>query len=167
MAAPSVQTRGTPAGSRLKRGWRSKFTFGLATTLPIWEFEIQLFEVDGGPPIPLSTFFNSVFHTKAPQALLDFTQLKVKGLYDPDIWKDANGYKTILNIEQACTLLWPTTGTLSFFGFPTKMRFTTLMVQQTEAPAVEFDVEVSNWDPVNRVEAGPAYADGYTGTSDT
>jgi len=167
MAAPSVQTRGTPAGSKLRRAWRSKFTFGLAPTLPIWEFEITPWTFNGGPMINTSTFFNTLFHTKQFQGLIDVEKLVVKGLYDTDLLKDTNGYKTIMNQEQACTLLYPNLGTVSIFGGPNVMRFTTMVFNGTEAPAVEFDVEVTNWDPNNHVEAGPSYVDGYTGTSDT
>lgn len=164
MANPAVTTRTTPAGAILTKGHKCKFAFGLLPGFVIREFEITPGEIDGGEPIPLTTFFNTVFHEQGPQTLIKTAPFMIKGFYDPDVYKDTQ-IKAIINRNQACTFLLPNLSTLNFYGFPNKFRFGTFK-EGAEAPSIEVQVVVSNRDPVNLVEAGWYYVDGYTGTSD-
>lgn len=164
MAAPAVQTRSTPTGAiQYEGGPTSRFTIGLNKALCIREFEIAACKIVGGQPIRISSFFNVLFHTKVPQTLLDLEAFVVRGFYDMDIWKDTM-YKTVMNKNGAMTFRSAEGSTLSVFGWAREVTFQPHKLG--EAPTLELMCEVSNWDPVNRVEAGPSYSDGYTGTAD-
>lgn len=175
MAAPSVITRTAPVGAWLERGFKCKFALGILPGFSIWEFEITPGKLTGGPPINHTTFFNSNFHTQLPQVLVKQEPWKIKGKYDSDIYKGTFGsaasstvqLPAIINKLTAMTFLLPNLGTLSNYGWVRDVTFGTFREGDTNPPFVELDIEISSWDPVNRVEAGWSYVDGYTGTADT
>lgn len=175
MAAPGVVTRTTPAGAALERGFRCKFALGLLPGFQMWEFEITPGKLTGGPPISHTSFFNLNFHTQLPQVLVKQEPWTIKGKYDSDIFKgtfgssasSTNVLPAIMNKLGAVTFLMPNLGTLSNYGWVRDVTFGVFKEGDTTPPTVELMVEISSWDPVNRVEAGWSYVDGYTGTSDS
>lgn len=163
MAAPSVVTPGTPAGSKMPEGFRCKLSFGRLTTFAFWAKELTLFPINNGTPLDTTTFYNTLFKTKRPQVLYECGEVQAVGLWDPDVYKDAQ-YKALLGLETNISALFPQASTLSWFGF--LQAITPGRLTSGEVPIMTLNIAVSNWDYTNHVEAGPAYSDGYTGTAD-
>lgn len=165
MAAPSVVTRGTPAGAALKSGFRSKFGVAALTTFALWEFEITPGAWEGGEPIPFSSFFNTKYHTKRPQTLIEIGPYTITGKYEPNIFGPSM-LPSLINVETTGTLLWPDLGTVSCYGWMRSCSFSNAL-KEGQLPQATIVFEVSNWDVVNHVEAGPSFVDGYSGTADS
>jgi hypothetical protein len=165
MSAPGVITRGTPAGAALRSGHKSKFALGALTTFALWEFEIAPGEWDGGDPIPFSSFFNTLYHTERPQTLIKIGPHTIIGKYDPNIFGPTM-LPALINRETVGTLLWPDLGTLSCYGWLRRCSFSAPL-REGQLPQATIIFNVSNWDYINHTEAGPSFADGYSGTSDS
>jgi hypothetical protein len=60
-----------------------------------------------------------------------------------------------VNRNQAITVRFPTSDSITFFGFLQK--FEPAEQKEGEAPHATVTIVPTNWDPVNNVEAGPVY----------
>ena len=150
MAAPTPVARGTPAGLKLKDGQFTKLTFNDLPTLSVWEKAVKPPGIDGGDPIPQTTHHNVYWRTTAPRALRTLTQSTIKVAYDPNM---VNQLESQVNREQGLTVTFPDGSTLAFFGFLKSVEFDDLV--EGEQPEATIQIEPTNWDPVNDVEAGP------------
>lgn len=164
MAAPGVVTPGTPLGAKMPEGFRCKLSFGRLTTFAFWARELTPAPVNNGNALDVTTFYNTLFKTKRPQVLYEVGDIQAVGLWDADIFKDAQ-YKALLGLESNISILFPQGSTFSVFGY--LQSITPSRMTHGEVPMTTINVVVTNWDYVNHVEAGPAYADGYTGTADS
>lgn len=158
MAAPTNTDRITPTGERLTDGHSTKFVFSGKPAINLWEKSTQIPGVDGGQPVPNDTMFNQIWRRKTPRKLKDIPGVTVIASYDPKFWSDIVSQ---VNIEQALTFRFPNYDTLDIFGFLRAYSFSPH--KEGESPEVTLNIEFTNWDPTNKVEAGPVYTE-YTGT---
>jgi hypothetical protein len=152
MSAPSPTTRTTPTGYRMDEGFKAKLTFSLKPTLKIWEVEVGPPSVTGGPAIKTTTQHNVAWHTKAPQTLKEAGPVSVLATYDPD---ELPFIYSMVNVPQTITVLHPDSSTDAFFAYlkdakPSKYKIGDL-------PTLDLEIEITNWDPVGKVEAGPVH----------
>lgn len=150
MAAPTPTARGTPAGIKLKDGFRTLITFSRSTTASLWEKTVKPPGIDGGDPIDQTTMHNSAWRTTAPRQLKTLTECSGKAAYDPNV---VNQLYDLINIEQTITVTFSDGSTLAFYGF-LKM-FETDELSEGQQPEASFTIVPTNFDHVNKVEAAP------------
>lgn len=155
MAAPTPTARSTPTGPYFHDGFATHITFALLPTLHLWEIGVKPTGDDGGDPIKTSTMFNVKFHTKAPRALIDNDDITFRAAYHGAAKDEIRN--TLLNRETTITVQLPNGTTEAVFGWLRKTEWAEHV--EGEMPIGTFTVTVSNYDPVGKVEAGPATAD--------
>lgn len=153
MAAPVPTPRTDPTGAsviKLRDGFSSKITFSRYPAVAFWEKQVKPPGIDGGEKIPQSTMFNVLWETFAPQSLLTLTDATCKAAYDPAV------LTTLLsmgNQEDTVTITFRDQSTYCFYGYLQKFEADEL-VKGTQ-PEATITVVCTNWDYVNKVEAGP------------
>lgn len=150
MAAPTPVTRVTPGGVKLKDGYPTRVAFSLDPDVSLWEKSVKPPGMDGGDPIDQTTMWNEDFRTRAPRSLVTLTESTFKAAYDPDVY---NQLMAMLNKEQTITDVLPDGSTLSYYGFMQKFEPDD-HVEGTQ-PEATVTIVPTNFDPVNKVEAGP------------
>jgi len=149
--APSPVAHVAPAGIRLKTGGPQVFhTNALDTDISLWATETGFPGIDGGDPIDTTTQENVLYRTMAPRVLQTLTPFPVKYQYDPACYSQIIA---ILNRETTLTNRYNDGSTLAFYGYWQKAEFDA----QTEGnpPTVTVTIVPTNFDPTNKVEAGP------------
>lgn len=165
MAAPvAAAARVNPSTNPdipLQDGHPTKVALNSAPGIAIWENNATPPGVDGGDPVDLTTFFNTVWRSFAPRQLRTMTEMRLVGLYDPVIWDEDNdtpdpGSNIIdaTNRLDTITVFHPDGSTLAFFGY--LRAFNPQEHVEGTPPLAEMVIQPTNWDPVNDVEAGPA-----------
>lgn len=154
MAAPTPTVRGTPAGRKLKDGFKSLITFANNTTIKFWEKTLKPPGIDGGEKIEQTTMHNTTYHTFAPQALKMLTDGTAKVAYDPAVFTQI---VAICNQETTITVTFSDGSTWAFYGFLQKFEPDDL-VRGTQ-PEATVTFVATNYDNANNVEAGPAVVD--------
>lgn len=152
MAAPTLVTRTTPTGYKMPEGFRATIAFANAPGLNFWEKTVKPGGMDGGDPIDTTTQHNSRVMTQEPPTLIKHDTITSSGAFDPDSYSTVRG---LINVNQSITVKWPTGATLTFYGWLRKVEWGDL--KHKEQPEQTITVEVSNWDPVNRVEVEPVF----------
>lgn len=150
MSAPTATVRGTPAGIKLKEGFRIKHTFARNTTLSVWEIGVAAPGIDGGEPVEQTTQHNVDWETMAPRQLKKLTSFTFTAAFDPDVY---NQLLLLINAEDTCTETFPDGSTLAYFGYLQKADIDTL--ERGKQPTMSITVCPTNFDPVGKVEAGP------------
>lgn len=150
MAAPAVTTRQTPSGIPLGDGFRSLKAFARDPDVSFWEKSNKPPGVDGGDAIDTTTMHNVTFRTMASRALYTLTESTCKAAFDPNL---VNNIIQLINAEGAITDTFSDGSSISYFGFLKSVEFDD-MVEGTQ-PEATITVVPTNWDPVNKVEAGP------------
>ena len=150
MAAPATTTRATPGGYRLENGFASKIAFARDSDVSFWETDVTPPSVDGGEAIDITTMFNSAWRTKSPRALKEMGDVTCNAAYDPNVY---NQIFELVNQEGSITVHFPDGSKLDFFGY--LKSFAPSNSQEGTMPTASITVTVTNWDPVNRVEAAP------------
>lgn len=158
MTAPSPTARGTPSGISLKDGYQCLITFGANATLGIWEKELSPPGMDGGEKIDVTTMHNVDYKTFVPQALVTLTGNSVKAAYDPGAF---SSIVQQVNREDTITFRFADGSTWAYYGYLRVFKPDNMQIGQF--PMATIEIEVTNWDYVNKVEAGPAIAS-VTGT---
>lgn len=158
MAAPSPTARGVPTGIKMKDGYRALITLSNNTTIQLWEKQVQPPGFDGGDAIEQTTMHNDDYRTFAPRSLITLTEFSVTAAYDPGV---LTAISQQVNREQTITITFTDGSTWACFGF--MKSFTPQQMSEGEQPEAEITIQPTNWDPTNRVEAGPALAS-VTGT---
>lgn len=153
MAAPTVTARATPAGIKLDRGHSTKIAFARDSNVSFWEKEVTPPAVDGGDPIDTTTMFNTAYRTFASRALVTLPEFTVSAAYDPNVINDV--ITNLINQAGAITVHFPDGSTYSFFGYLKAFSPQGLSQDNADQPMAEVTIVVTNWDPANRVEAGP------------
>lgn len=151
MAAPSVTARTVPTGYKLPEGFKIAIAYSLRPALNIWE-------VEGGPAgmqsqkIDTSTQHNTKWHTFWLSALIEAQDVSGTAGYDPDAMDDL----IFLCGAQAgsWTVHMPQNTKYAYWGGCLSFNFPSLRAGQF--PMLNYTNVVTNWDPVNRIEAGPA-----------
>jgi len=150
MSAPAPTVRGTPSGIKLKEGFHIKHTFALNPTIELWEKDVKPPSLDGGEPVEQTTQHNVLWETMAPRSLIKMGPVTFKAAYDPNMY---NSLLALINVETTCTETFPDGSTLAYYGFLNKVEPEDVTIGKQ--PEVNVTVIVTNWDFVNKVEAGP------------
>jgi hypothetical protein len=151
VAAPTATVRPVPAGAKLLDGFPTRIAFASKPDLRIWENGAKPPGFDGGEAIPTSTHHNVKYHTAAPRKLLKVGPVTFKAAYDT---RALNDIQSLINVQDAVTLIFPDGTTVAFWGFLQK--FEPDDNEEGKFPMANCTVVPTNWDPINNVEAGPA-----------
>lgn len=159
MANPVTTTRTTPPGVYLKDGFSTKVAFNRLPAALFWEIEVQPPGVEGGDPIQTSTMHNTLWRTMQARSLRTLTPFAVVCAYDPKFHDQA--VATLINDDGSITTRHSDGSTLDFFGF--LQNFIPQSNKEGEMPTANLQIVPTNYDSVNRVEAGPVLTE-VTGT---
>ncbi len=152
MVAPPTTTRVDPTsfGILLADGYQTTIAFQLDPDIELWEKTVQPSGFDGGDMIDQTTMFNAAFRTAAFRSLVTVTATSGVCAYDPDVYDQI---KAILNLNGGVTVTFPDGSTLDLWG---GLRlFEPQSLEEGSQPEANVTIEVTNFDPVNKVEAGP------------
>lgn len=150
MAAPAANARGAVSGVRLDNGFGALIAFASNLTIEIYEKSVQLGAIEGGDPIMTDTHLNTVYITKSPQCLEEWEDVVVIAAYDPAVFSEL---QALLNDPENITLIYPDGTTLAFWGYLRRIESSPLV--KGVQPEITLTIVVTNFDPVNCVEAGP------------
>ena|SRR3990167_6256429 len=159
MANPVTTVRTAPPGVYLKDGFPTKVAFNRLPAALFWEMEVQPPGVEGGDPINTSTMHNTSWRTMQAKALKTLTPFTVVCAYDPKFYDQV--VNTLVNDDGSITCRFADGSTLDFFGF--LQNFTPQSAKEGEMPTANLTIVPTNFDSVNRVEAGPVLTE-VTGT---
>lgn len=156
MAAPTVTVRLTPSGIYLQDGhgggaFGSKIAFSEDPDVSLWEMEPSLPGIDGGEPVNTTTMWNVLWRTMQSRALKTMTPFDCRCAYDPAVYTQLN---TLINKRTgSVTNSLPDGSTISYWGYLQKIAFDSL--KEGEMPTCTITIVPTNFDPGNKVEAGP------------
>jgi len=150
MAAPTITARSTPGGIALQDGFSTLITFTVDPDISFWEKTVKPPGIDNRDPIDTSTMHNTSVVTKAARALNELTSGSTKVAYDPNVYTQI---LAICGTEGSINVMFPDGSTLSFYGH--LRSFEADDIVEGEQPEATVAFEVTNWDPVNRVEVSP------------
>jgi hypothetical protein len=152
MAAPTPTTRTTPTGYKVPEGYQSLVTFSSFPSLNIWEIENKPPAIEVGDPINTTTQHNVTWRTMYLPRLKTLDTITIKFAFDPDIIF-TNLLSLIGDNSQTITFTYPQNAILCFYGGLQKVEFD--VFKEKEFPTGTMTVVPTNWDSVNKVEAGP------------
>ncbi len=158
MAAPSPTARQTPVGIWLDSGHSTKITIGADPDISFWEKTVTPPGMDAGDAIDTTTMHSTRYITKAPQPLVDMTDISGTASYDPAVLTQI---VAVLGVKTTITVTFPDGTTWAVYGF--LRSFAPQENSRPNQPVANYTITVTNWDPSNRVEVGPAVAS-VTGT---
>lgn len=150
-AAPTPTAHVSPSGIRLKTGGPQTFHVNaLDTDISLWATEVGFPGQDGGDPIDTTTQENTTYRTFAPRVLVSLMPFTVKYQFDPACYSQI---QALLNRETTLTNHWNDRSSLAFYGYWQKAEYDAHT--EGEPPMVTITIVPTNFDPQNRVEAGP------------
>lgn len=150
MAAPTPTARATPGGIKLPDGFVTKVTFAADTDFSVWEKTTTPPPLEGGDPIDQTTQHNVDYVTKSAQQLIDVGESTFTAAYDPAAYTQA---LALINVETTITYSFFDGSTLCFYGY--LKTFAPGTMQRGTQPEATVTIVATNWDYVNKVEAGP------------
>lgn len=150
MAAPVADTRQTPTGIEMCDGYQALVTLENEPDIELWEREITPPGGDTGGPIERHTHQNTRYRTKCAKSLLTMTDMTVVAGYDPGVITKLIAQA---GVNQVITVRYYDGSTYAFYGFIDKWSFSSL--SEGTKPEVTLTIVESDYDPVNKVEAGP------------
>lgn len=156
MAAPIFATRALPLAVRLDCGYQSLVVWKSKENLAIFEKTVQPPSPNGGDAIRTSTMLNSTYETKAPQRLIGHDDAAVVAAYDPHVLSVLNS--TLLNVQDSISFIYPDGSAEVYWGYLQHAAKSPL--QKDQQPEMTLTIVITNWDPVNCVEAGPVFVSG-------
>lgn len=156
MAAPVEVALGAYTGVLLEDGFSSRYAFNANANVSFAEKTVQPPGLDNGDAIDTTTMQNAEYRTKAKRQLLDLTDGAITVAYNPLSVSDVITMMLLADPD-AVTIWWPDLSNLTFFGF--LKSFEPQSMEEGSHPEANVVVVVTNWDPVNDVEAGPVYSD--------
>jgi hypothetical protein len=152
MAAPATTAIGTPAGLKLRTGWKCLFTFSVKPTVSIFIKSSTPPGLDGGDMIPNTTFLNTAYRTGAPRQLITVGPANFTAEYAPEVYSEA---PTIINKEGSVSIWFPDGSHLDAYAYLRSLKPSG--TDEGKDPELEGVIEFTNYDPVNHVEVGPVY----------
>ena len=155
MAAPVLAARAIPLAVRLDSGYQSLVVFRGYENLPIFEKTVQPPSPNGGDPINTTTMLNQFNETKAPQRLVGDDDSIVVAAYDPAVLATL---RSIINVPDSISWIYPDGSAEVYWGYLQKAAKSPL--QKDQQPEMTLTIVITNWDPVNCVEAGPVFVNG-------
>jgi len=153
-AAPTPTARQDPVDFKIENGHRSLFTFAADPNLDIWEIEVGQPGIDGGEPVDTTTQHNDTKRTFSPRTLQTDTPFDITFAYGGATREQI---QALVNVRTTGTNTLPDGTTIAFYCFLQKVEFDPLV--EGEMPTGTATIVPTNYDPVNRVEEGPAVND--------
>lgn len=150
MAAPSPTARATPGGIPMKDGYRTVVTIAFDTDISLWEVGVTAPGVDGGDGIDQTTMHNQRFRVMLNRALLTLTDMSFTCAWDPAVYDQI---VSACNVNTTITVTFHDLSTIAFYGW-LRVFQPDQNVEGTQ-PRATVTIQPSNWDPTNKVEAGP------------
>lgn len=116
MTAPTPTARTEPTVALLENGYQSLITFATDSDVALFEKSTTPPAIDGGEAIDITTMFNLVAKTKAPQALYDLSDGQMTCGYNPAVY---DGIIALVNLiaGQTITQHFPDGSSLAYFGY--------------------------------------------------
>lgn len=106
---------------------------------------------DGGDVIETTTMLNDLNRTFSARSLLTLTPVTFTAAFDPIVYTEV---LTLLNNKtDTATLMLPDRSTIAFFGY--LKNFDPQEFSEGTQPEAQCTIQPTNWDPVNKIEAGP------------
>lgn len=154
MAVPATTARVQPTGYPLPDGLSTTIAFARAPTVQFWEKTVKPPGLDAGGGIDFTSMFNARYRTMRGKRLLTVSPPSGKAFYDPDCWP---ALLTIMGRqgEGSVTIHHPDNSTTDIYGYLDKA--TPGENKEGEAPELDYELVVTNWDPVNNIEQGPVF----------
>jgi len=154
MAAPTVTARNlrVPAGARLKNGFQILVVFAADPDVGLWEVDVTPPGLEGGEPVNITTQYNEDYETMAARALKTMTQGTFNAGYDPECLDQLNA---LINVETSITVHFPNNDSWTFYGY--LKNFQPATQQQGTMPLAACQIQPTNYDPTNNVEAAPVF----------
>lgn len=143
MTAPSPTPRGVPSGYHLENSYQCLCTFAANPTVSFWEKTLQPIGIDNGDPIDETTQHNESLRTKAPRALNDLTNGKIKAAYDPVMYTAA---MALCGVKTVVTWHLPDGSSLCHYGYLKSFVPMELPGDGTQ-PEADIEVVCTNRDP--------------------
>lgn len=151
MAAPVATVRLDPTGIKLEDGYRSLITIAADVDINLWEIAVGTPGIDGGDAIETTTMHNDDWRTFSPRDLMTLTEFTFTFAYDPQCYTEC---QNAVNLRTTITRSFRDGSTVAFYGFLKGIEFDPAV--EGEMPTGTATIVPTNWDPTNRVEAGPA-----------
>lgn len=155
MAAPVLAVRAIPLAIRLDSGYQSLVVFRAIENLAIFEKTVQPPSPNGGDAIMTTTMLNQFSETKAPQRLVGDDDAIVVAAYDPAVMSTL---RQMTNVPDSITFAYPDGSAEVYWGYLQKVAKSPL--QKDQQPEMTLTIVITNWDPINCVEAGPVFVNG-------
>lgn len=152
MAAPSVTARIPPTGSFLPDGCQTLIAPSLDPDVSFWEKVVQPPGLDNGDPINITTMHNVTWITKHSRCHIEITDINVTAAWDPVFYSQINA---LIGVNMSWTVTLPNNDAYSVWAY--LRSFQPQDMVEGEQPEAEIVIVVTNWDPVNCVEAGPVF----------
>lgn len=150
MAAPTVTARTLPTGYKLPEGFKAAIAYSLRAGLNIWETEVGPAGVQT-PVIDTSTQLSTTWRTKWLSALKEAKDVSGVAGYDPD---EMDNIIFLCGAQSGSfTVHAPQNTKYAYWGAMHDLTFQPWRAGQF--PLLNFSNVVTNYDTVNRVEAGP------------
>lgn len=156
MAAPAATARQTPGGIRLPDGFRTKITFALLPALIVEEVGVKPAGVDNNEPIVQDSMWNTRYTLVREQQLISLMPATFTCYIDPlfvDTMLGLCGVAKSGSTAQVITETFPDGSTRAYYGFLKSVDFEEFV--RGTRPKATITIQPTNWDPVNRIEAGP------------
>jgi hypothetical protein len=158
MAAPAAAAKpALPAGAPMPNGFPMFIVNSKVPSALIWPVEMQPVGGDNEEPIDIVNFFNVLWRTKAPNALIDIPNMTMMVEYSSSSYNIIIGS---LGLPANITMFLPDNGTIAFWGY--YKSFIPQTNKEKQQPKAEITIVCTNWDPANCVEAGPVIVVGST-----
>ena len=157
MAAPSVVTPGTPSGFKLTEGFHFRIAFAKANTVGLWAKRVKPFGLTNGDKIDITDQENTLYRTAVARALIDLTDGTLSCAYNVASLSTIRGQLMGRGNEGAITAVVQDGSTVTVFGYVSD--FEPQETGDGEQPMANVTIKVTNWDPVNKVEAGPVFSE--------
>lgn len=129
------------AHKRLEDGFSTTISFSGASSVLLWEKEVQPPGIDAGGAIETTTMRNTAWRTFFPKSLKTLTECTVHAAYDPDLYTTI---LTMLGVNQQITIHFPEATTVQFWGFIDK--FIPGQLKEGEFPIAEIKITPTNQD---------------------
>ena len=150
MADPSYTIRSAPVGIIVEDGQTALVAFERDPDLSIWETSSQPPGIDNGEEINITSHHNQSWRTFAPRVLKTLTPFTIGFMYDPAAVQQI---RDLCGKRGSISFYWPDGSKMAFYGYLKNATFDPLV--DGEPAKGQMVIVPTNYDPVNRVEAGP------------
>lgn len=154
MAAPTPTDRELPDGIKLEDGHSTLITCDRNPTLKLWEKTVKPPGFDGGDSVEQTTMHTVRWREMAPRKLITLTNCTAVCAYDPAVLTEL---QDLINVESVFTVTHPDGTQWPFYGY-IKSAEPAEHAEGTQ-PTMNVEIVPTNFDFINKVEAGPALVD--------